>query len=90
MLVYHFFCVAFYSIWILFTKGLPPKSGVEQKKPGLGDVPGLTLLSFKVVRIAYGRLWRALTAGLDCVSCVVTGDLDGVQIIVGHARGGMF
>ena len=56
MLVYHFFCVAFYSIWILFTKGLPPKSGVEQKKPGLGDVPGLTLLSFKVVRLAFGRL----------------------------------
>jgi squalene monooxygenase len=49
MLFYHFFCVAFYSIWILFTQGLPPKAGTVQKKPGFGDVPGLTVLSVKVV-----------------------------------------
>ena len=51
LLFYHFFAVAIYSIWLLFTRG-PPIPGVEEerrKKPGVLDYPGLVVLSFKTV-----------------------------------------
>jgi squalene monooxygenase len=50
MLFYHFFSVAFYSIYILLTSGPPAIPG--QKKsgpPGWIELPGLMLFSIKVV-----------------------------------------
>lgn len=53
MLFYHFFCVAFYSIWILLTSGLPATPGKSkpksQGKPGLLDTPFLMFMSLRVV-----------------------------------------
>lgn len=45
LLFYHFFSVAFYSIYILFTRGEAGKAS----KPGFGDYPGLVLRSGQVV-----------------------------------------
>jgi hypothetical protein len=50
MLFYHFFSVAFYSIYILLTSG--PPAGVGEKKsgpPGWLELPGLMIFSVKVV-----------------------------------------
>lgn len=48
MLFYHFFSVAFYSIYILFTTGRPPAHGEKAVKPSIADIPGLALFSCKV------------------------------------------
>ena len=45
LLFYHFFSVAFYSIYILFTRGESSKGS----KPGFGDYPALMLRSGQVV-----------------------------------------
>lgn len=45
LLFYHFFSVAFYSIYILFTRGESSKGS----KPGFGDYPGLMVRSGQVV-----------------------------------------
>lgn len=46
ILFYHFFSVAFYSIYILFTEGLPTSG--KRAAPAWSEVPGLFLFSFKV------------------------------------------
>ncbi|TXT13437.1 hypothetical protein VHUM_00804 [Vanrija humicola] len=46
ILFYHFFSVAFYSIYILFTEGLPTSG--KRAAPAWSEVPGLVLFSFKV------------------------------------------
>ena len=51
MLFYHFFCVAFYSIWILLSQGKPDARGEITKKRSLSEVPGLMLFSVKVVSV---------------------------------------
>jgi squalene monooxygenase len=51
MLFYHFFSVAFYSIWILLTQGRPPVPGTKSVKTGMTDLPGLVMLSGRVVRL---------------------------------------
>lgn len=43
----HFFSVAFYSIWILMTQGLPTEGG-KRIPPSLFTIPALIILSFKV------------------------------------------
>ncbi|KAL1408387.1 Squalene epoxidase [Vanrija albida] len=46
LLFSHFFAVAFYSIYILFTEGLPTSG--KRAAPAWSEVPGLFLFSFKV------------------------------------------
>jgi len=48
LLFYHFFSVAFYSIYILLTQGMPPAPGTKGAKPGWTEVPGLVLFSGRV------------------------------------------
>ncbi|GAA5819933.1 hypothetical protein JCM11491_006155 [Sporobolomyces phaffii] len=54
LLFYHFFRVAFYSIYLLFTLPRMPTSrspdatAVKPRKPPVSDYPGLTVQSFKV------------------------------------------
>ena len=52
MLFYHFFSVAFYSIYLLFTQGLPPSPGTTPRKPAMAEMPALVLLSGRVVRLS--------------------------------------
>jgi len=47
VLFYHFFCVAFYSIYILLSQGRPSTSG-KSTPPSWAQVPGLLLFSLKV------------------------------------------
>lgn len=49
MLAYHFFSVAFYSIYILFVHGVPPQQGQPSKAPGVLEWPYTTYLAFRVV-----------------------------------------
>lgn len=51
MLFYHFFSVAFYSIWILLVYGKPPVQGEKRRqgKASWAEVPGLLLFSGQVV-----------------------------------------
>ncbi|ORY27866.1 squalene epoxidase-domain-containing protein [Naematelia encephala] len=48
VLFYHFFSVAFYSIYILLKDGPPPRSGEKVIKPSWIEVPGLLLFSIRV------------------------------------------
>jgi squalene monooxygenase len=48
ILFYHFFSVAFYSIYILFSQGVPAPKGQVRVAPSWLEVPGLFLFSFKV------------------------------------------
>lgn len=43
----HFFSVAFFSIWILMTQGLPGPGG-KRIPPSIFNIPALIVLSFKV------------------------------------------
>lgn len=54
ILFYHFFMVAFYSIFLLIRDG-PPSTAPdgEQKKVGWAQRPGLALYSVKVVSLFY-------------------------------------
>lgn len=49
LLAYHFFSVAFYSIYILFKYGVPPPPGQVSKAPGVLEWPYTTYLAFRVV-----------------------------------------
>lgn len=53
MLFYHFFSVAFYSIWILLVYGKPPAQGEKRRqgKASWTEVPGLLLFSGQVVSL---------------------------------------
>ena len=95
MLFYHFFCVAFYSIWILLTSGLPATPGKSkpktQGKPGLLDTPFLMFMSVRVVSCARGRPLAGSTSlmpVLDGVSCSPAGDMDrDTRVGAGVGRG---
>ena len=49
MLAYHFFSVAFYSIYILFAYGVPPTQGQKSRAPSPLEWPYTTYLAFRVV-----------------------------------------
>ena len=71
-LFYHFFVVAFYSIWILFTDGMPPRIGQKAVKPSVVDYPYLAYFSVRVVstsslvssRIPYRTMLNPVCHGL--------------------------
>jgi squalene monooxygenase len=78
MLFYHFFSVAFYSIYILLTSG-PPASlgGKKSGPPGWIELPGLMLFSIKVVS-GFGDDDSSTTAfsfRLSLEGCVLTRSL---------------
>jgi squalene monooxygenase len=49
LLAYHFFSVALYSIYILFTSGVPPLPGQKAHVPRVYEYPYTTYLAFRVV-----------------------------------------
>lgn len=49
LLAYHFFSVALYSIYILFTSGVPPLPGQEAHVPRIYEYPYTCYLAFRVV-----------------------------------------
>jgi len=49
LLAYHFFSVALYSIYILFTSGVPPMPGQKAHVPRLHEYPHTMYLAFRVV-----------------------------------------
>lgn len=57
LLFYHFFSVAFYSIYILLTQGMPPKPGSKAVVPSWAEVPGLLLFSVRVVSVIGATIW---------------------------------
>lgn len=49
LLAYHFFSVALYSIYILFTSGVPPMPGQKAHVPRIHEYPYTMYLAFRVV-----------------------------------------
>lgn len=49
LLAYHFFSVALYSIYILFTSGVPPPPGQKGRAPRIHEYPYTAYLAFRVV-----------------------------------------
>jgi hypothetical protein len=49
LLAYHFFSVALYSIYILFTSGVPPMPGQKAHVPSIHEYPYTMYLAFRVV-----------------------------------------
>jgi hypothetical protein len=62
ILFYHFFMVAFYSMFLLVRDGIPPAPGREKRSVGWVQRPGLALYSVKVVSHDHSRMtvWRCL------------------------------
>jgi hypothetical protein len=77
LLANHFFSVAFYAIWVMFThpRAVYPSPRTSDAKPTVAraridEYPKLFLKSFHVVRPAYRtcyRLLMSLGVALDCV-----------------------
>jgi hypothetical protein len=51
LLAYHFFSVALYSIYILFTSGVPPMPGQKAHVPRVHEYPYTMYLAFRVVSL---------------------------------------
>jgi hypothetical protein len=51
LLAYHFFSVALYSIYILFTSGVPPMPGQKAHVPRIHEYPYTMYLAFRVVSL---------------------------------------
>ena len=79
MLFYHFFYVALYSIYVLFTSGLPARDG-KQHTPTILDWPGYSLLSAQVVSRPVQRATD--DAVLDGLRRVSAPDVDRIQSVV--------
>jgi hypothetical protein len=65
LLAYHFFSVALYSIYILFTSGVPPMPGQKAHVPRIHEYPYTMYLAFRVVSLSFqsyslifGLAWR--------------------------------
>ena len=53
LLAYHFFSVALYSIYILFTSGVPTSPGQQPHVPRIHEYPYTAYLAFRVVSLFF-------------------------------------
>jgi len=64
LLAYHFFSVALYSIYILFTSGVPTSPGQKPHVPRIHEYPYTAYLAFRVVSLFISITFTLLLLGV--------------------------
>lgn len=84
LLFYHFFAVAFYSIYLLFKRGPPVDGEQTSGAPSVLEYPSLMWLSMRTVsRIVSDEESTLILPVLDCLRRALARHMDRIQNIVG-------